>query len=171
MSYPSGGTPPETHAAPQKKLGKKRVMLLADDAARLRVVDENPQAILVSETLPLRANLSVMENITVVLQFRTNSYLGEANDSAWRLLSQAGYTACSEQRDPDLTYEERFATKLLRAVVLRPPVILIDRPAMLLPDSNYPVFLNKLLLKLDAYFDQCWILDYAWNAPLYNNRV
>ena len=171
MNDSSGGAPPESQTGAQKKLSKKRVVLAADDAERLRVIGENPQAILVSETLPLRANLSVMENITVVLQFRTNSYLGEASDSAWRLLTQVGYTACAEQRDPDLTFEERFVTKLLRAVVLRPPFIFIDRPAMLLPDSNYPVFLNKLLLKLDANFDQCWILDYAWNAPLYNSRA
>ena len=171
MNDSSGAASPEIHTESQKKLSKKRVVLVANDAERLRVIGENPQAILVSETLPLRANLSVIENITVVLQFRTNSYLGEANDSAWELLAQAGYTACSEQRDPDLTYEERFVTKLLRAVVLRPPVILIDRPGMLLPDSNYPVFLNRLLLKLDENFDQCWILDYTWNAPLYNNRV
>jgi ABC-type lipoprotein export system ATPase subunit len=171
MNDPTLDAPGDKTAAGTRKPSKKRVLLLADDAARLRTIDENPQAILVSETLPLRANLSVMENITVVLQFRTNSYLGEASDAAWRLLSQIDYTACSEQRDPDLTYEERFVTKLLRAIVLRPPVILIDRPAMLLPDTNYPVFLNRLLLRLDANFEQCWILDYAWNAPLYNNRA
>jgi ABC-type lipoprotein export system ATPase subunit len=168
MIDPTLGAPGDKTAAGARKLSKKRVLLLADDAARVRTIDENPQAILVSETLPLRANLSVMENITVVLQFRTNSYLGEASDAAWRLLRQIDYTACSEQRDPDLTYEQRFVTKLLRAIVLRPPLILIDRPAMLLPDTNYPVFLNRLLLNLDANFEQCWILDYAWNAPLYN---
>ena len=171
MNDPTLGAPGDKTAAAEKKASRKRVLLLADDAARLRTIDEHPQAILVSETLPLRANLSVMENITVVLQFRTNSYLGEASDTAWRLLSQIDYTACSEQRDPDLTYEERFVTKLLRAIVLRPPLILIDRPAMLLPDTNYPVFLNRLLLGLDANFEQCWILDYAWNAPLYSNRA
>ena len=155
----------------EKPAGKKRVIMLAGDAERRRLIEEHPQAILVSENLPLRANLSVLENLTVVLQFRTNTYIGEANDTAWKLLSQAGHTACAEQRDPDLTYEERFVAKLLRAIVLTPPIILIDRPAQLLPDSNYPFFLNRLLLALEGRFEQCWILDYAWNAPLYNNRA
>ena len=155
----------------EKAAVKKRVVLLAGDAERRKVIEEHPQAILVSESLPLRANLSVLENLTVVLQFRTNTYIGEANDTAWKLLTQAGYTACAEQRDPDLTYEERFVAKLLRAVVLTPPIILIDRPAQLLPDTHYPFFLNRLLLALEGRFEQCWILDYAWNAPLYNSRA
>ena len=155
----------------EKPAAKKRVVLLAGDAERRQLIDEHPQAILVSESLPLRANLSVLENLTVVLQFRTNSYIAEANETAWKLLSQAGYTTCAEQRDPDLTYEERFVAKLLRAIVLTPPIILIDRPAQLLPDTHYPFFLNRILLALEGRFEQCWILDYAWNAPLYNSRA
>lgn len=155
----------------EKPASKKRVVLLAGDAERRQLIEEQAQAILVSENLPLRANLSVLENITVVLQFRTNTYIGEANDTAWKLLTQAGHTACAEQRDPDLTYEERFVAKLLRAIVLSPPIILIDRPAQLLPDTNYPFFLNKLLLALEGRFEQCWILDYAWNAHLYSSRA
>jgi ABC-type lipoprotein export system ATPase subunit len=157
--------------ADDKPAAKKRVILLAGDAERRRLIGEHPEAILVSEQLPLRANLSVLENITVVLQFRTNTYIGEANDKAWKLLTQAGHAGCAGQRDPDLDYEERFVAKLLRAVVLSPPMILIDRPAQMLPDTNYPFFLNRLLLALDGRFEQCWILDYAWNAPLYNSRA
>jgi ABC-type branched-subunit amino acid transport system ATPase component len=155
----------------EKPATRKRVVLLAGDAERRQLIEENPQAILVSENLPLRANLSVLENITVVLQFRTNTYIGEANDTAWKLLTLVGHTDCAEQRDPDLTYEERFVAKLLRAIVLTPPIILIDRPAQLLPDTNYPFFLNRVLLALEGRFEQCWILDYAWNAALYNSRA
>lgn len=154
-----------------KATAKKKVVLLAGNAERRRLIEEHPEAFLVSEALPLRANLSVLENITVVLQYRTNTYIGEANDTAWKLLEQVGHTGCAEQRDPELSYEERFVAKLLRAIVLTPPMILIDRPAQLLPDSNYPFFLNRTLLALDGRFEQCWILDYAWNAPLYNSRT
>jgi len=155
----------------EKPAARKRVVLLAGDAERRQLIEEHPQAVLVSESLPLRANLSVLENLTIVLQFRTNTYIGEANDTAWKLLTQVGYTECAEQRDPDLSYEERFVAKLLRAIVLTPPIIMIDRPAQLLPDTNYPFFLNRLLLALEGRFEQCWILDYAWNAPLYSSRA
>jgi ABC-type polar amino acid transport system ATPase subunit len=153
-----------------KTSAKKRVILLAGDAERRRLIGGHPEAIVVSENLPLRANLSVLENITVVLQYRTNTYIGEANDAAWKLLTLVGHTECAEHRDPDLTYEQRFVAKLLRAIVLAPPMILIDRPAQLLPDTYYPFFLNRSLLALEGRFEQCWILDYAWNAPLYNSR-
>ena len=157
--------------ADDKPAAKKRVLLLAGDTERRQLIGEHPEAILVSEQLPLRANLSVLENITVVLQFRTNTYISEANDTAWKLLTLVGYTGCAEQRDPDLTYEERLVAKLLRAIVLFPPLILIDRPAQLLPDTNYPFFLNRVLLALEGRFEQCCILDYAWNAALYSSRA
>lgn len=158
-------------AATDPAAGAKRVVMLADNAQRLAFLEEHRQAALVSEDLPLRANLSVMENITVVLQFRTNSYIGEANDVAWELLTLVGHTGCAQRRDPELSTEERFIAKLLRAAVLRPPVILIDRPAQLLPDTNYPFFLNRTLLALQGRFEQCLIVDYAWNAPLYSHRA
>jgi ABC-type lipoprotein export system ATPase subunit len=158
-------------AAAQAGGGTKRVVMVADNAKRLALLEEHRQAALVSEDLPLRANLSVMENITTVLQFRTNSYIGEANDIAWEMLALVGHTDCAQKRDPELTSEERFVAKLLRAAVLRPPLILIDRPAQLLPDTHYPFFLNRTLLALQGRFEQCLIVDYAWNAPLYSHRA
>jgi ABC-type lipoprotein export system ATPase subunit len=149
---------------------RKRVLMLAGNAERQRLIESHPEAGLVSETQPLRANLSVLENITMVLQFRTNTYLGEANDIGWELLSLVGRTDCANKRDPDLDYEERFVAKLLRAVVIAPSMIMIDRPAQLLPDTDYPLFLQRTLTALDQRFAQCWILDYTWNAPLYRSR-
>jgi ABC-type lipoprotein export system ATPase subunit len=149
---------------------RKRVVMLPGNAERQRLIESHPEAGLVSETQPLRANLSVLENITMVLQFRTNTYLGEANDIGWELLSLVGRTDCANKRDPDLDYEERFVAKLLRAVVIAPSMIMIDRPAQLLPDTDYPLFLQRTLTALDQRFAQCWILDYTWNAPLYRSR-
>ena len=155
----------------EKAPGNKRVVMLAGNAERVAFIEQHPRAAMVSDELPLRSNLSVQENITVVLQFRTNSYIGEANDIAWDLLKLVDRTDCAQRRDPELSTEERFIAKLLRAVVMTPPIILIDRPAQLLPDTNYPFFLNRTLLALAGKFEQCLILDYAWNAPLYNSRA
>lgn len=155
----------------EKSTAIERVVLVSNDAERRQLIEAHPHAVLVSDTLPLRANLSVIENITVALQFSTDRYIGEDSDAAWKLLNLVSFSGCAERRDPDLTYEERFVAKLLRVIVLAPSIILIDRPAQLLPDSNYPFFLNKLLLALDGRFEQCLILDYTWNAPLYNSRA
>lgn len=107
----------------------------------------------------------------MVLQFRTNSYIGEAENIAGQLLGVLDRQACAAKRDPDLDHEERFIAKLLRAMVLAPPLILIDRPAQLLPDTDYPRFLNRTLTALEGRFAKCWILDYAWNKPLYQRRA
>lgn len=149
---------------------RERVVMLPSDAERRALIARESGAALVSDTLPLRANLSAIENITMVFQYRTNTYAGEANDIAWGLLKAVDGTGCADKRDPDLSFEERFLTKLLRAVAMQPRLILIDRPGQLLPDTDYPKYLNRTLLALDDRIEQCWILDYIWNKPLYDSR-
>jgi ABC-type lipoprotein export system ATPase subunit len=143
---------------------------VAGAAERHALIEANPHSALVSEGLPLRANLSVLENIAIVPQYRQNLRYDAAADQAWGLLALLGRTAAAFKRDPDLDYEERFIAKLLRAVILTPPIILIDRPAQMLPDTHYPPFLDATLATLDGRFEQCWIVDYPWNEPLYAPR-
>lgn len=123
-----------------------------------------------SAELPLRANLSVLENIAVVPQYTRNMTYRDAVDVAWNLLLQVGYSDAAYKRDPALTHEERFVAKLLRAAVRGPELLLIDRPALLLPDTRYPPFVDAVLKRLDAQLNHCWILDYQWNEPLYAPR-
>ncbi len=104
-------------------------------------------------------------------RYRRNLDETTSTGLAWRLLDRVGFTGCAMQRDPDLDHEERFVTKLLQAVLLDAPLILIDRPALLLPDTPYPAFLDRVLGALDGEFEHCTILDYAWNAPLYPPRA
>ena len=122
---------------------------------------------LVSPDMPLRANLSVLDNIALIPQYRGNLAYAKAADQAWGLLVAAGFQECHAKRDPDLDPTERCVAKLLRAVIGHPPIILIDRPAMLLPDTHYPPFLFALLDRLAKELDDCRIVDYAWNKLLY----
>lgn len=140
---------------------------LADADERRALIESLPQAALVADELPLRANLSVLENIAIVPQYRQNLSFEAAADLAWGLLAKLGQTGCALKRDPALTCVERFAAKLLRAVISQPPIILIDRPALLLPDIHYPPYLETTLQALADDYRDCRILDYAWNTPLY----
>ncbi len=112
----------------------------------------------------------MLENIAIVPQYRQKLGYEAAADQAWMLLSRLGQTECAFKRDPALTCVERFVAKLLRAVILHAPIIFIDRPALLLPDIHYPPFLESTLGALEGEYEDCWILDYAWNAPLYAPR-
>lgn len=143
---------------------------MADDAQRRAFLAANAHTALVSAELPLRANLVVLENIAVVPQYRDNLGYRDAADLAWNLLLEAGYTDAAYKRDPGLTHEERFAAKLLRVVMSRPPVILIDRPGLQLPDNLYPPLVEALLQRLASHLNECWIVDYRWNEPLYAPR-
>lgn len=140
---------------------------VSDTAERRALIDSLPEAALVTDELPLRANLSVLENIALVPQYRQNLSFDAAADQAWGLLARLNQTDCAFKRDPALNCVERFVAKLLRAVILHPPIILIDRPALLLPDIHYPPFLETTLQALAGDCEDCRILDYTWNAPLY----
>lgn len=117
--------------------------------------------------MPLRANLSLLDNIALIPQYRRNLDYTAAAEQAWRLLLLSGHDSAALKRDPQLTHEERFVAKLLRAAIERPPIILVDRPALMLPDTHYPTFLSALLTRLSEHLDDCWILDYRWNEALY----
>lgn len=143
---------------------------MTDDAERRAFIAGHAASILVSPDMPLRANLSVLDNIALIPQYRTNLTYDRAADQAWSLLLRAGRTDAAFKRDPDLNHEERFVAKLLRAIIGQPTLILIDRPGMLLPDIHYPPYLDTLLERFADTLNDCWILDYRWNAPLYPNR-
>lgn len=149
--------------------GGERVAIefVADRAAREAWIEAHPGASLVAEWLPLRANLSALENIAMVPRYRSDLDAREAEAQALRLLARVGMAGCAHRRDPELDREERFVTKLLQAVLLAPPLIVVDRPALLLPDTRYPEFLARVFGALDGEFAHCLLLDYAWNAPLY----
>ncbi len=117
--------------------------------------------------MPLRANLSVLDNIALIPQYRHNQDYASAAASAWQLLLCTGLEGCALKRDPQLTPMERCIALLLRSAIERPPIILIDRPALLLPDTFYPTYLGDQLQRLADYLNDCWILDYRWNEPLY----
>lgn len=125
---------------------------------------------MVSPELPLRANLSVLENISIIPQYRDNHTYEQSAQAAWDLLAGVGFQGCAARRDPDLTSEERFVGKLLRAVMIGRPQVVIDRPALLLPDTDYPVFLSGIMAKLEARTSNYVVLDYLWNKPLYAPR-
>ncbi len=143
---------------------------MEDDAQRRDFIDQNGDVALISPDMPLRANLAVLENIGVIPQFCQNLGYRDSMDVAWNLLLAADYTDIAYKRDPDLSQAERFVAKLLRAAVSAPPIILIDRPGMLLPDVHYPPFIDDLLGRMASHLNDCWIVDYRWNEPLYAPR-
>jgi ABC-type lipopolysaccharide export system ATPase subunit len=146
---------------------QEHVVWFSDDAARRAFIQEHPEGVLVSPEIPLRMNLSVLENIAIIIQYRNNLNYEKGAAKAWELLDRAGQTSCALKRDSDLTTEERFIAKLIRSVILFPPLILIDRPGFLLPDTRYPVLMEQVLTIFKPMIQKFQILEYEWNKPLY----
>ena len=133
------------------------------------------EALLAGSTLPcisqdsvLRANLTVAENIAWVPMFFGGVSRAHGLAQASALLYDAQAEHIAPLRAAQLAPEDRFVAVLLQLLAKQPVgAWLLDRPALLLPNVHYPVFLADLLGRLRAHFEACTIVDYAWNAPLY----
>ena len=121
----------------------------------------------VSHELPLRANLSALDNIALIPIYQRHFSVDESNRQAQQLLKQLGYPGIAALRDPDMTPAQRFVTKLARALILRRPRLVIDRPGAMLYDVPYPGFIRQLAMQEEMM--GIWeIFDFSWNQPLYS---
>ena len=119
----------------------------------------------VSAELPLRANLSALDNVALIPLYQRGVGATRAAAEARALLERLGHAATLPLRDPDMDNGQRFATKLARALVLERPRLVIDTPAALLPDLRYPDFIRALAARVGgAPWD---VYDYAWNEALW----
>jgi len=130
------------------------VAALPDDVAR------------VAPDLPLRANLSALDNIALIPLYQRHCSAAESVRLAQAMLERLGYADLSPLRDPDMTPAQRFATKLARALILRRPRLVIDHPGAMLYDVPYPAFIRQLAER--AEMTGTWeIFDFGWNQALY----
>jgi ABC-type polar amino acid transport system ATPase subunit len=128
---------------------------LSDDVAR------------VSPDLPLRANLSALDNIALIPIYQGHFNVTESNRQALQLLAQLGHDDIASLRDSDMTPAQRFTTKLARGLILHRPRLVIDRPGAMLYDVPYPLFIRRLAGQADM--TGTWeIFDFSWNQPLYS---
>ena len=120
--------------------------------------------------LPLRANLSALENIALIPLYQRHYNAAESTRQAQAMLDQLGYAEIALLRDPDMTPAQRFVTRLARAIILKRPRLIIDRPGAMLYDVPYPAFIQQLATQ--AGMTGTWeIYDFSWNQVLYNQAL
>jgi ABC-type polar amino acid transport system ATPase subunit len=130
------------------------VTALPDDVARVAL------------DLPLRANLSALDNIALIPLYQRHFSAAESARQAQAMLEQLGHADIALLRDPDMTPSQRFVTKLARAIILKRPRLVIDRPGAMLYDVPYPEFIRQLAAQ-DAMAGTWEIFDFSWNQALY----
>ncbi|WP_296642398.1 hypothetical protein [Thiobacillus sp. 65-1402] len=124
----------------------------------------------VAPDLPLRANLSALDNIALIPLYQRHYSAVESNRQAQQLLAQLGHADIAPLRDPDMTPAQRFIAKLARALILGRPRLVIDRPGAMLYDVPYPDFIRQLAAQQEMA--GTWeIYDFSWNQALYNQAL
>jgi len=124
----------------------------------------------VAPDLPLRANLSALDNIALIPLYQRHYSAAESNRQAEQLLAQLGHADIAPLRDPDMTPAQRFIAKLARALILGRPRLVIDRPGAMLYDVPYPDFIRQLAAQQEMA--GTWeIYDFIWNQALYNQAL
>jgi ABC-type polar amino acid transport system ATPase subunit len=121
----------------------------------------------VSPDLPLRANLSARDNIALIPLYQRHYGAAESNQQALVLLDHLGHADIADLRDPDMSPAQRFVTKLARALILRRPRLVIDRPGAMLYDVDYPQFIRQLAARIESPDGKWEIYDFTWNRALY----
>ncbi|MBT9568900.1 MAG: hypothetical protein IV085_11440 [Thiobacillus sp.] len=117
--------------------------------------------------LPLRANLTALDNIALIPLYQRHHSAAESARQAHLILDQLGYAEIGNLRDPDMTPVQRFVAQLARALVLNRPHLVIDRPGAMLYDVNYPFFIQQLATHTTV--SGTWeIYDFSWNQTLYS---
>jgi len=130
------------------------------------VADLNDDVARVALDLPLRANLSALDNIALIPLYQRHYGAAESVQQAQAMLDQMGHAEIALLRDPDMTPAQRFVTKLARALILKRPRLVIDRPGAMLYDVPYPAFIRQLATQ--AGMTGTWeIFDFSWNQALY----
>ena len=133
----------------------------------MAAVDALPDEVArVALDLPLRANLSALDNIALIPLYQRHYSAAESVRQAQAMLDQLGHAGIALLRDPDMTPAQRFVTKLARALILKRPRLVIDRPGAMLYDVPYPAFIRQLAAQSDM--EGSWeIFDFSWNQALY----
>ncbi len=119
----------------------------------------------------MRVNLTALENIALIQQYHAGLSWTHASAEAQQLLDLSGHGDCAMQRDEDLTSAQRFAVKLARAISQTRPLLVIDRPGLMLPDIAYPQQLATWLENLSGRLPDFRILDFDWHKPLYASLI
>jgi ABC-type sugar transport system ATPase subunit len=116
--------------------------------------------------LPLRANLSALDNIALIPLYQRHHGAAESAQQAQAILDTMGHAGIALLRDPDMTPAQRFVTKLARALILKRSRLIIDRPGAMLYDVPYPAFIRQLAAQ-DGMTGTWEIFDFSWNQALY----
>ena len=108
-------------------------------------------------------------NISLIKQYHENMPVNLAQQTAIAALMRLSLKHIAYKRNPALNNEERFCVMLLRAVMVRDAVVIIDRPFRIIPQLSKINFFIDALNKIENLYKNCHIYDYKWMSERYGD--
>jgi len=108
-------------------------------------------------------------NVALIKEYHENMPKHQAERLSLEYLDRLGLESIAYKRNPALNPEERFCVMLLRAVMVRDAMILIDRPFRLIPHLKDVQYIKEVLKKIDDLYLSCHIYDYKWMEEKYGD--
>lgn len=129
---------------------------------------DNPQqSAPVSVDVPLISNQSVLMNIALIKQYHENLPVAKVEPIVLNALRRLKMEKIAYKRNSDLNNEERFFAMLLRAVMVRDALVVIDRPFKIIPHLKNINYIFKVLKEIEDLYLNCHIYDYEWMREKY----
>ena len=108
-------------------------------------------------------------NISLIKQYHENMPISLAQQTAITALNRLSLKHIAYKRNPSLNNEERFCVMLLRAVMVRDAIVIIDRPFRIIPQLNKIDFFINTLKIIEDLYTNCHIYDYKWMSERYGD--
>jgi len=124
----------------------------------------------VSKETPLLSNLSIRENISLILQIHTNLSREASLKKSFEALEKLNLGYAAEFRYNQCNSKELFKVQLVRASMIKEAQLLIDQPFSLVREELSLDFIFEALRCLDLPISKVLILDLSHQENYYQEQ-
>lgn len=135
--------------------------------ARAEVIRTEQRVGFVSPDIPLLSNLSVYDNISLVPRYLTNEKDESIRAEIEKFLALLEISESINKKIFQIDSETLFKVKLLRALMLKDSVTVIDRPFVMLSTAADIKPIVKMLDTLALDDRKIIFFDFEWNKSKY----
>ena len=139
----------------------------AELKARSEAIRAEQRVGFVSPDIPLLSNLSVYDNISLVPRYLTTEKDETIRAEIEKLLSLLEISDSVNKKTFQLDSETIFKVKLLRALMLKDSITVIDRPFVMLSTAADIKPIVKMLDTLALDGKKVIFFDFEWNKSKY----
>ncbi len=139
----------------------------AELKARAKAIGAEQRVGFVSPDIPLLSNLSVYDNISLIPRYLTAEKDDAIRAEIEKLLALLEISDSIGKKTFQLDSETIFKVKLLRALMLKDSVTVIDRPFVMLSTAADIKPIVKMLDTLELDGKKVVFFDFEWNKNKY----